>query len=83
MRTCGTCNIRLISDFKKITFFDQYPVVNPAEFQEKFQKTFFFLKSKKKYVPDVYRLKIIIFEQKHIKRKMQDFKDVCSPLQTS
>tara|TARA_B110000014_G_scaffold198138_1_gene147295 strand:+ start:127 stop:297 length:171 start_codon:yes stop_codon:yes gene_type:complete len=54
-------------DFKKISFFDQYPVVNPAEFQEKFQKTTFFLKSKKKYVPDVYRLKIIIFEQKTYK----------------
>jgi len=41
-------------DLKKIQFFDQYPVVNPAEFGEKSQKTKFFSKLKKKYVPDVY-----------------------------
>ena len=56
--------IRLNFELKKNHFFDQNPVVNPAEFLKKSEKTKFFSKLKKSHVPDVYRSKIIIFEQK-------------------
>ena len=61
--TCGTNNNPPIFNLKKTQFFYQNPVVNPAEFRKKSQKTKFLKNLKKTYVPDVYRLKIIIFEQ--------------------
>ena len=68
LHTCGTSNNPPIFTLKKIQFFDQNPVVNPAEFRKKSQKTKFFFNLKKTYVPDVYRLKIIIFEQNIYKK---------------
>ena len=47
--------------FEKKTFFDQYPVVNPAEFERK-SRIFFFSNLKKSHVYGMYRPKIIIFE---------------------
>jgi len=46
---------------KKIKF-DQYPVVNPAEFERKSRIFFFFSNLKKSHVHGMYRPKIIIFE---------------------
>ena len=52
-----TSGTSIFLNFEKIWFFDQYPVVNPAEFEGKFHFFFFFSKFKKIVVPDVYRLK--------------------------